>query len=244
MRTAFEYLCLDCLFGRSHSCSCSCWSDSLHCCLLETSSFHSRRWLFFFFLRRLDLLCWFNISIIWERNGICYWFEDQRRKMDGWNHKEGWWAGGERAFSCCRGTWGRWAQQGHCGNLHIRMKKNRNFTFAQLIAQSHHLPFSRQSQKHQEDASCRNESTAARAFLPFWLELMMLSSLTSVRKNLELLPERCQLSSFSLCVNWKTPTFVAAQVCYDSPQQSWERWDEEILLTVPLNEGFNLTHNT
>lgn len=27
MRIAFEYLCLDCLFGRSHSCSCSCWSD-------------------------------------------------------------------------------------------------------------------------------------------------------------------------------------------------------------------------
>lgn len=51
--------------------------------------------------------------------------------------------------------------------IHIRMKKNRNFTFAQLIAQSHHLPFSRQSQKHQEDASCRNESTASRAFLPF-----------------------------------------------------------------------------
>ena len=124
MRTAFEYLCLDCLFGRSHSCSCSCWSDSLHCCLLETSSFHSRRWLFFF-LRRLDFLCWFNISIIWERNGICYWFEDQRRKMDGWNHKEGWWAGGERAFSCCRGTWGRWAQQGHCGNPHQNEKEQK-----------------------------------------------------------------------------------------------------------------------
>lgn len=196
MRIAFEYLCLDCLFGRSHSCSCSCWSDSLCCCLLETSSFHSKRCCWFFFS---DLLCWFKISIISERNEICCWFEHQSRKMDGWNHKEGWIGWWRTGFQLSQGDMGKissakalW-QSSH-------QKKNINSTLVQIIAQS--PPPIQQTEPEASGRCIMQEGINSGPCFP---SLLTWTNDAVFVKECEKKPR---------AAGWEMPTFQLLSVCY------------------------------
>lgn len=91
MRISFAYLCLDCLFGRSHSCSCSCQSDKQSELLSPRDlKFPLKKRDLFFFKARFATLIQNRYNF--KSNGICYWCED----------KEGGWADGRKTHGCCR----------------------------------------------------------------------------------------------------------------------------------------------
>lgn len=147
--------------------------NSLSCCLLETLSSHSKT--FFFFFKKAQFATLIQNRYNFKSNGICYWFEDQCKKTNKQTHKEGGWADGGRALACssagasggCRSA-APVEDQLCMGNTAVFTSGLKTTEMPHLpeFLLSPHLPFHRQSQKHGDDVSFRNESTGAGAFLP------------------------------------------------------------------------------